>query len=209
MQFSSARLALATLTFCAAGVTNAASISYYLNQSNTEGSWPDNVNYLQVTIFDSISNPGDIEFLVTPLATLTVSADSNFGIQSFGFNSTQVLTAANIVDPSGWSTNSGNLDGFGAYQISEDGTGSNRQNPLSFRITGISGDVLADYAVAGAGGAQGAYFFAAHVAGMTPVGGQTSAYFGGNVSAVPVPAAAWLFGSALGLVGLVRRKSAA
>jgi hypothetical protein len=206
MKKSSAFLALAALA--AAGVTNAASVSYYLNQSNTEGSWPDGVNYLQVTISDSISNPGDIEFLVTPLASLTVSAGSNFGIQAFGFNSTQTLTGANIVDPVGWSTGSGNLDGFGAYQVREDGTGSNRQNPLALRITGISGDVVGDYAVAGAGGAQGTYFFAAHVAGMTPVAGQTSAYFGGN-TVVPVPAAAWLFGSAFGLMGLLRRKNTA
>lgn len=205
MQVSKLRWALAALALSVAGAANAASVSYYLDQSNTEGSWPDNVNYLQVTIFDSIANPGDIEFLVTPLASLTVSAGTNFGIQAFGFNSTQTLTAANIVDPVGWSTGSGNLDGFGAYQVREDGTGSNRQNPLSLRITGISGDVVADYAVAGAGGAQGTYYFAAHVAGMTPVAGQTSAYFGGN-AVVPVPAAAWLFGSAIAGLGWVRRR---
>ena len=205
MQVSKLRWALAALALNVAGAANAASVSYYLDQSNTEGSWPDNVNYLQVTIFDSIANPGDIEFLVTPLASLTVSAGTNFGIQAFGFNSTQTLTAANIVDPVGWSTGSGNLDGFGAYQVREDGTGTNRQNPLSLRITGISGDVVADYAVAGAGGAQGTYYFAAHVAGMTPVAGQTSAYFGGN-AVVPVPAAAWLFGSAIAGLGWVRRR---
>jgi hypothetical protein len=205
MPFSTFRWVLVALALTAAGAANAASVSYYMNQSNTEGSWPDGINYLQVTIFDSISNPGDIEILVTPLPSLTVSAGANFGIQAFGFNSTQTLTAANIIDPVGWSTGSGNLDGFGAYQVREDGTGSNRQNPLALRITGISGDVLADYAVAGAGGAQGSYYFAAHVAGMTPVAGQTSAYFGGNVL-VPVPAAAWLFGSAFGLLAIARRK---
>lgn len=42
---------------------------------------------------------------------------------------------------------------------------------------------------------------------MTPVAGETSAYFGGN-AVVPVPAAVWLFGAALGLIGLVRRKVA-
>lgn len=199
----------AILLSCLLGpaAAGAASLSYYLNQSNTEGSWPDGVNYLQVTISDSVSNPGDIEILVTPLATLTVSAGSNFGIQAFGFNSTRTLTGANIVDPIGWSTGSGNLDGFGAYQVREDGTGSNRQNPLFIRITGISGDVLADYAVAGAGGGQGQYFFAAHVAGMTAVNGQTSSYFGGN-AVVPVPAAAWLFGGALAGLASLRRRSA-
>ena len=206
MQVSKVRWALAALALNAAGAANAASVSYYMDQSNTEGSWPDNVNYLQVTIFDSISNPGDIEILVTPLASLTVSAGTNFGIQAFGFNSTQTLTAANIIDPVGWSTGSGNLDGFGTYQVREAGTGSNRQNPLALRITGITGDVVTDYAVAGAGGAQGTYYFAAHVAGMTPVAGETSAYFGGNGQVVPVPAAAWLFGSGLAALGWVRRR---
>ena len=201
------RLPALVLALLGPAAASAASVSYYLNQSNTEGSWPDGVNYLQVTISDSISNPGDIEFLVTPLASLTVSAGSNFGIQAFGFNSTQALTGANIVDPAGWSTGSGNLDGFGAYQVQESGTGSNRQNPLAFRITGISGDTIADYAVAGAGGAQGQYFFAAHVAGMTAVNGQTSAYFGGN-AVVPVPAAAWLFGGAIAGLAALRRRTA-
>lgn len=204
MTSSAVRWALAVLALGAAGAANAASISYYLNQSNTEGSWPDGINYLQVTIFDSIANPGDIEIQVTPLASLTVSAGANFGIQAFGFNSTQTLTAANLVDPVGWSTGSGNLDGFGAYQVREDGTGSNRQNPLSLRITGISGDVVTDYAVAGAGGAQGTHYFAAHVAGMTAVAGQTSAYFGGS-QVVPVPGAVWLFGSGLAMLGWLRR----
>jgi hypothetical protein len=209
---SAIRVVLATLALFGAGLANAASVTYYMNQSNTETSWPDGTSYLSVTIFDSITNPGDIEFLVTPLASLTVSAGPNFGIQRFGFNSTQTLTAANIVDPVGWTTGSGSLDGFGAYEVSEDGTGDNRQNPLSFRITGILGDVLTDYAVDGPGGAQGTYYFAAHVAGMTPVGGETSAYFGGDgteIPVVPVPAAVWLLGSAFGLLGFARRKTTA
>lgn len=200
---------LAAGLMVAAGSANAASASWYLNQSNVEGTWADGVNYLLVTISDSLSNPGDIEFLVTPLATLTSTSGSNFGIQRFGFNTTgagNALTAANIIDPAGWSTNSGNLDGFGSFEVSEDGTGSNRQNPLFFRITGISGDTIYDYAVNGLGGAQGTYFFAAHVAGMTV--GPGSAYFGGS-TVVPVPAAVWLFGSALGLLGVARRQRAA
>lgn len=212
IKISGLRAVIAALALFGAGFANAASITYYMNQSNTEGSWPDGVSYLSVTIFDSITNPGDIEFLVTPLAALTVSAGPNFGIQRFGFNSTQTLTAANIIDPVGWTTGSGNLDGFGSYEISEDGDGTNRQNPLSFRITGILGDVLADYAVDGPGGAQGTYYFAAHVAGMTPVGGETSAYFGGDgteIPVVPVPAAVWLLGSAFGLLGAIRRKTTA
>lgn len=197
-------LALGACALLAQGIASAASISYYLDQSNTEGTWPDGVNYVQVTIFDSLLNPGDIEFLVTPLAPLTGMADSNFGIQVFGFNSNFALTSANIIDPVGWTAGSGNLDGFGSYEVREFGTGSNRQNPLAFRITGIAGDVPLDYAVAGAGGAQGTYFFATHIAGMT--GDPGSAYFGGN-TVVPVPGAVWLFGPALGMLGWLRRKA--
>ncbi|MBM4221409.1 MAG: hypothetical protein FJ170_05615, partial [Gammaproteobacteria bacterium] len=93
---------MATAALLAAGSANAASASWYLNQSNTEGTWADGVNYLLVTISDSLANPGDIEFLVTPLATLSSTAGANFGIQRFGFNTTgagNALTAANIIDP--------------------------------------------------------------------------------------------------------------
>lgn len=204
-----AGFALAFVALAATGAAQAASVSYYLDQSNTEGTWPDGVAYVQVTIFDSLSNPGDIEFLVAPLATLTSSAGANFGVQAFGFNTNFTLTGANIVDPAGWVTGSGTLDGFGKYEVREAGDGSNRQNPLAFRITGISGDTPLDYAVAGSGGAQGTYFFAAHVAGMTI--GPGSAYFGGNTlggnNVVPVPGAVWLLGSALGALAWVRRRT--
>lgn len=192
------------LLVLAAAPLHAASITYYLDQSNTEGTWPDGVDYLSVTVSDSLSNPGDIEILVTPLAALTVSAGANFGIQAFGFNSIHTLTAANVVDPAGWSFGSGNMDGFGAYQVQEAGTGGTRQNPLLLRITGVGGDAPADYAIAGAGGAQGTYAFTAHVAGMSV--GPGSAYFGGD-TVVPVPAAAWLLGPALGALGVLRRRA--
>lgn len=201
--------ALAPLLLLAT-TAQAASLTFYMDQSNTEVAWPDGTPYLDVKISDSLLHPGDIEFLVTPLASLTMDAGSGFGIQRFGFNSTQTLTGANIVGPGGWSTGSGTMDGFGSYEVTEGGTGSNRQNPLAFRITGIAGDVVGDYAVAGTGGAQGTWYFAAHVAGfddMDPGPGEiSSAFFGGNATVVPVPAAAWMLGSALGLLGMIRRR---
>lgn len=189
-----------------ATTAQAASISFYMDQSNTEGAWADGVPYLQVTISDSMDHPGDIEFLVTPLGSLTDYAVDNFGIQSFGFNSSHTLTAGNIAGP-GWSLGSGNMDGFGSYGAILSGTGGSRQDPLAFRITGIDGDSIHDYAIDGAGGAQGKYFFAAHVAGMSK-DGASSAYFGGN-TVVPVPAAVWLLGSALAGLGLIRRRAPA
>ncbi len=46
--------------------------------------------------------------------------------------------------------------------------------------------------------------------GIVSAGGSSSLWSGGSISAspVPVPAAAWLFGSALGLLGWVRRRAA-
>ena len=43
------------------------------------------------------------------------------------------------------------------------------------------------------------------------VGGSVSGSYGGalNLTSVPVPAAAWLFGSALGMIVVMRRRAAA
>lgn len=217
------KLSLARLTACAAAgmlcvaanVASAASVSYFLDQSNENLLLPDGTNYLKVTISDSISSPGDIEFLVETLSPLSSIEDTNFGIQSFGFNSTQTLTGTNIVGlPSGWGTSlNTNQDGFGNFDFVESGTGSNRADPLGFRITGILGDTVSDYAVLSSGNAgEGNVFFAAHVTGFMDVdpgaGTITSAYFGGSTP-VPVPAAVWLFGSGLlVLIGIARKKTA-
>jgi hypothetical protein len=39
--------------------------------------------------------------------------------------------------------------------------------------------------------------------------GPGSAYFGGNATVVPVPAALWSLASAIGLLGWIRRRNAA
>ena len=85
-----ARILLATAALLAASSANAASASWYLDQSNTEGTWADGVNYLLVTISDSLANPGDIEFLVTPLdRTVAVPQMNNLAgtvTQALNFN---------------------------------------------------------------------------------------------------------------------------
>jgi len=204
-----------------ASLANAASISYYIDQSNSDPLLPDNVNYLQVTISDSAFglDPNAIRFDVTLLAPLTSIAGSNFGIQSFGFNTTQstaAVLAAIAGLPGGWSKSiNTNQDGFGNFELVDSGTGSNRQNPtLTFYISGIAGDVVADYAVLSTGNAgQANTFFAAHVAGFLdqdPGPDElSSAFFGGSTPVVPVPAAVWLLGSALGVLGVLRRRDRA
>jgi hypothetical protein len=176
----------------------------------------DDVNYLQVTISDATfgSDTEAIRFDVTALDPLTSNAGANFGIQTFGFNTTGVtgdVADAVLGLPDGWSTDTDrNISAFGSYDVQVSGTGGSRQDPtLTFYVSGISGDTIADYAALSSGNAgEGNMFFAAHVAGFTdqdPGEGEvTSAFFAGPGAVIPVPAAAWLLGSALALLGMVR-----
>lgn len=200
-----------------AGTAQAASVSYYLDQSNAEPHLPDGVNYLQVTVSDAVFGPDNeaIRFDVDLLPALTSIAGNNFGIQSFGFNTlldTGAVLAAITGLPTGWTkTDDANQDGFGTFELVNSGGGANRQNPtLTFYISGIAGDSVLDYvALSGGNAGQGNVYFASHVAGFLdqdPGGAElTSAFFGGS-AVVPVPAAVWLFGSALGLVAGLRRR---
>ncbi len=185
----------------------AATVSYFLDQSNVT-SLPDGNNYLKVTISDSATIIGDIDFKVETLLPLTSIATGSFGIDQFGFNTIQGVTNNNFVLPSNWSfIGLGNMDGFGKFTLRTDTNGSaNRLPVLNFSITGVTGDVIADYIMLSSGNAgQGNEFFAAHVAGFN-VNGTTSAYFAGSTP-VPLPSAAWLFCSGLfGLVSFFRRK---
>ena len=162
------------LALSVAASANAASISYFLDQSNDpEGFLPDGQNYLQVTLTD---NGADIDVTVDILGPLTGIADANFGIDQFLFNSTNVLTAANIIgEPAGWSVNTDynpappNLmaNGFGRFEIRLMGTGMTRQSPtLAFTIQ-MAGDTLSDYVVLSTNSVEGDTYFGAHVAGFT------------------------------------------
>jgi hypothetical protein len=187
---------------------HAASVSYFLDQSNTLADGP---NYLKVTVSDGTG--GLIDFKVETLAPLNSLPHSNFGIQEFSFNT----TLANPPDtslvnlPTGWSGNSApppnQADGFGAFDLNVSNGGSNRLSVLTFSIN-VAGDSIYNYtsAVSGGTASQGNVLFATHVAGFDDGYGNTSAFFGGSTP-VPVPAAIWFFGSGLlGLAGMVRRK---
>lgn len=205
-----------------ASSSQAASISYFLDQSNQLA---DGINYLKVTIDDE-GAAGAINFTVEVLQPLLDLAGPNFGIQKFGFNVLGGVAAeAGDVDMvAGWrSRNGGRMDGFGLYDITLKGQGNKRQDPLTFSITGVDLDTITSYVDLSTGRSpQGFSLFAAHVAGfelcddgVVPTSSEkkkshggckgrvSSAYFGGT-QVVPAPPAIWLLGTAV--AGLAVRR---
>ena len=189
---------------------SAATISYYLDQSNDLA---DGINYAQVTISDSTTTAGDIDFSVAVISSAFSSPGVNFGMQTFSFNYDTSLSvvAANIVniDPASWtiSQNQNAGGGFGKFGFQLSGVGNTRTELLNFSISGVAGDTINSYAIDSGLKPAAVEYFAAHIAGFDTTNGVTSAQFAGSMPAVPVPAALWLFGSGLlALVGVARRK---
>lgn len=189
---------------------NSASISYYLDQSNALA---DGINYAQVTISDSTTVAGDIDFSIEVLSSAFTVSGSNFGMQSFSFNydTSLVVGASNIVDldPGSWQSSQDKSagGGFGKFEFKLSGNGSSRTELLNFSITGVTGDSILSYAMVSNQNPASTEFFAAHIAGFDIKNGETSAQFAGSSPVVPIPATAWLFASGLiALTGIIRRK---
>lgn len=235
-----------------ASASQATTVSYFLDQSNKLA---DGINYLKVTLSDE-REAGVIDFSVQALQPLLDLAGDHFGIQKFAFNVVGGIGAeAEDVSrlPDGWRAgNGGRMDGFGLFDVKLKGRGNNRQDPLTFSISGVDLDSILSYVDLSTGRApEGFSLFSAQVTGInfsscgsggegdgedsrikvpagfsggsggskggdgdgkgghngTHDGGGkclTSAYFGGNNSAVPAPPALWLLGTAVG--GLVVRR---
>ncbi|MBP1151977.1 MULTISPECIES: VPLPA-CTERM sorting domain-containing protein [Methylocaldum] len=203
--------------------------SYFLDQTNIDQApFTDGTNYLTVNVGTSGNDVTfDVDALNDPGQPFADKELSNFGIQSFGFNLANgtSLESDNITGlPAGWNVDfNRTLNGFGRFDVVVSGTGSNRQEPLSFSITDINGDTPDSYHAPSTGTAdQGNAWYAAHVtdfSGPEPAmngnqnGEITSGYFGGGdgpgvaPAPVPVPGAVWLFGSAIAGLGLISRRS--
>ena len=205
---------LSVLTLALAGTqSNAATIHYYLDQSND---LLDGVSYAQVTVSDSTTTVGDIDFSVELLTSAFAVSGSNFGMQNFSFNFDPSLSvdASNIIDisPLSWAVSKGSKGsnaggGFGKFGFKLSGKGNSRTELLSFSITGVVDDTVNSYAMGSTLNPEAVEFFATHIAGFDAINGVTSAKFAGS-TVVPVPAAVWLFGSGLiGLIGIARRKN--
>ena len=170
-------VAVASVALLSAGSANAASITYYLSQTNDAEGWlPDGTqDYASVTIADN-PNLTDIDITVEILPALTGIADANFGIFDFVFNSTNILLASDIIGlPVNWDTTLDynpaaphtTGDGFGRFEIRvKIGPMGSRQSPtLSFTIS-ADGDSIADYAELATNSSQGDSFFAVAIGGF-------------------------------------------
>lgn len=207
-----------------ASSSQAASISYFLDQSNKLA---DGTNYLQVTIADGAN--GAIDFTVTVLQPLLdLAADRGFGITKFAFNvADDIKVQRKNVDfsslPKGWVYGQQqDMDGFGRFDRRLRVTSS--KTPLSpsisFSIVGIDLDTVASYVELSRGSTEGPSFFSARVSGLNLPCTQptarsssrssscrpTDAFFGG-VQAVPAPPAIWLLGTAVAGLAVRRFRS--
>ena len=79
--FTSMRAFAGLSALLVVGQVSAASVSYYLDQSNDLA---DGTNYAKVTISDGVG--GDIDFTVEIIESAFPQPFSNFGMQAFFFN---------------------------------------------------------------------------------------------------------------------------
>jgi len=202
-------------------MANASTVTYILDQSNV---LDDNVDYLSVTISDDTE--GQLDFRVITLSALSELAGENYGIQSFGLNllddllsGEDQLSSVEFLLPEDWKVqfNKG-MSEASKFDVRLSGTGSSRQDPLEFSVTGLDLDDISTN-------------FAAHVAGFEFLAGEcepgddehvleggneggcqeviTGAFFyGGRVSEIPLPPAILLLLSGLlGMVGITHRRT--
>ena len=181
------------------GIAGAASVSYYLNQSNELANGTD---YLEVTLADATTS-NTVDVRVDPLTPLSNIAGTRFGIQKFAFDLEPGVSATGVkisrLPDSWWVMGIGKIKmrRFRHFEFGLRGAGDSRQDPLSFTVNGLKLSDIRPY-------------FAAQVAGFDS-SGIRSAYFGGGVpvAPVPLPAALWLMiGGLATLVGIARRRTA-
>ena len=165
----------------------AAASTYFLNQSNTLA---DGVNYAQV---DVLENGNNLDFTVTALVP------TNWKFSNFYFNLAGAPGTVSIIGGPAWTVDANqNISVFGLFSDGEKGTGNTLESQFSFTVDAVASLNLASLVPNSSG-----WIFAAHMqcqdkpqSPCVNVGNESSHFVAGP-SVVPLPAAAWLFGSAL------------
>jgi hypothetical protein len=195
-----------------AGNVAADSISYSLAFQNggISGSGP--FGTVQVNLISGTT--ASIIFDATSPYVFVDSSAAAVNVNATSFTVTNIAFVPSSASCANSCTGSGTVDGFGAFNltINQHGATSNPSTEISFDLTNNSGTwaSAANVLLANANGSH----VAAHMvnsAANTSCTGFVSDHAGAGggscTTQVPIPAAAWLFGSGLvGLIGIARRR---
>jgi hypothetical protein len=210
---------LACIALAISTQANASSVSVFMNLSNNQTVFPDGTNYLEVTVRDG--NNGDIDFSLATLGPLhnLVPDWDNFGISAFKFNfGDSGATLANLLLPLEWgvSQDDGGWDDWLEFELFDAFlTGDYLKTTLNFSIFGVDGDTPEDYLPACSPGESSCALLIAEVMGLSdnpnfkdiwPMDPSTAPVRFAD-SVVPLPPAAWLFISAIAMLGWMRHRN--
>jgi hypothetical protein len=195
-----ARVMIAVFAVCGLLLSPQAARAAVIHLDLANNASPADPPWATVTISELVS--GDIRFVVS----LTDSSDldkGQVGIEQFGFNVDGMvpgdLSLTNLSDGFSYDPGGANMSRFGRFDVGVWGEKGTGLDPLTFTIV-ANGDSVDTYisALTNKG-----YLFAAKLSKGAPMAFVAT-------TAVPLPAAAWLFVSGLaGLLLSTRRKQAA
>jgi hypothetical protein len=203
-------VALAGLALGFGAASASADIAYFtLSAANTVGlgSGPfasvslDRTSTTSASVTFTANTGGGYAFVDGSAAGLNVAGAFSVGTISYTCSSlTTCGTASHLPTPYTIDMTNGNVDGAGSFNLQinqNDGWGAGTET-ISFGLTATGSNTWASAASVLTANAKG-NMVVAHV-GLTP--GTNTGF-----ATVPIPAAAWLFGSGLiGLIGVARRR---
>ncbi len=141
------------------------------------------------------SGPQTVDF------SLTLTAPANFGAVSLLAGSTFSASGVSVIS----------LPYGGGILVAQTGAATGLASPLlvsgPFGVLATSPTISALTCTIGTGSDQCGVSLGASGLQLSGPGGPYDTFATFNVNVVPVPAAVWLFGSALGLMGVMRRRA--